>query len=423
MTNSRPLFTVLIPTRNRADVLCWALKTVTQQDFDSLEILVSDNSSESDVRSVVDDSRDPRVRYIRTPSRMGMTEHWNWAIDQVRGEWLTVVGDDDGLTPRALEVLHRILSGDAKLEHLTSARAVYVWPGVLDDGAPLLKVPILRRRVRARDLDRQFRSALRGETTWRELPMIYTGGWVRMDALNRIRDRDGILLRAMCPDIYSGAALSGTLKSAAVVDEVLAITGTSAHSNGLAHLRGDAVGPHSPGYAFSRETSLRVHPTLCATSEQDVPISDYALLLDAWMHAGHLHRAGSIDWKTIVAALLDSALLLSRIEFRNREFARARRIAKANGVEWESILHSAMNRRRNYLLSPQTALRQWTQLAATAEVREPQMDLRNVFVASHAVASVPLNASSFLKRSVRATKFAGSRLVPRLKGLLRGGQE
>lgn len=399
----------------------WALKTVTEQDIDSLEILVSDNCSECDVRSVVNDAKDTRVRYIRTPARMGMTEHWNWAIEQARGEWLTVVGDDDGLTPHALKVLHQVVSGDLDLEHVGSSRAVYVWPGVLDDGAPLLTVPVTSGRVQQLDLAVLSRSALLGRTTWRGLPMIYTGGWVRMEALNRIRDRGGVLLRGMSPDVYSGAALTWTLRRAAVVDEVLAITGTSSHSNGLAQLRGDTAGPQSPGYAFSRETGFRIHPALCATPEEDVPVSDYALFLDAWLHATHLHQVSEIEWKEVVAALIDSAIPISNAVFRDRELARARRLAEKRGVHWESALRDAMSRRRIHCLSPRAAIRQWTSLASLEEIREPERDLRNVLSASQAVANLRHRGPSSFKRASRATRFAASRLIPRLSELLGSG--
>lgn len=42
---SGPRITVVIPTRERADVFASALKTVTIQDYGNLDILVSDNFS------------------------------------------------------------------------------------------------------------------------------------------------------------------------------------------------------------------------------------------------------------------------------------------------------------------------------------------------------------------------------------------
>ncbi len=45
-----PRFTIIIPTRERAATLEHALRTVTDQDFASLEIIVSDNASTDNTR-------------------------------------------------------------------------------------------------------------------------------------------------------------------------------------------------------------------------------------------------------------------------------------------------------------------------------------------------------------------------------------
>ena len=50
---NNPHFTVVIPTRERAEVLQHCLKTVVAQDYDNLEILVSDNFSCDDTEDVV----------------------------------------------------------------------------------------------------------------------------------------------------------------------------------------------------------------------------------------------------------------------------------------------------------------------------------------------------------------------------------
>jgi len=52
MVNSTtaPRFTIIIPTRERAATLEFAMKTVTDQEFPSLEIIVSDNASTDNTR-------------------------------------------------------------------------------------------------------------------------------------------------------------------------------------------------------------------------------------------------------------------------------------------------------------------------------------------------------------------------------------
>ena len=62
--DSNPLFTVIIPTKDRAKYLFHTLRTCTIQDYDNLEIIVSDDGSTDNTREVVEEaaSKDPRVR-------------------------------------------------------------------------------------------------------------------------------------------------------------------------------------------------------------------------------------------------------------------------------------------------------------------------------------------------------------------------
>src|SRR5208337_2329891 len=96
------LLSVIVPTRDRADTLVHCLKTVTAQPNLNLEILVSDNYSGPEVKQVVDQCNDARVRYIRTNTRLGMSEHWEFALNHASGNWVTILGDDDGLLPHAV---------------------------------------------------------------------------------------------------------------------------------------------------------------------------------------------------------------------------------------------------------------------------------------------------------------------------------
>ena len=59
-----PKITVIIPTRERGDVLGSALASVTAQDYANLTILVSNNFSSDHTRAVVEENPDPRIRKI-----------------------------------------------------------------------------------------------------------------------------------------------------------------------------------------------------------------------------------------------------------------------------------------------------------------------------------------------------------------------
>src|SRR5262245_30208092 len=96
---TRPRFSVVIPTRERAGTLRHSLRTCLEQDFDDYEIVVCDNCSSTATRQVVDEADSPRVRYVRADRPLAMSANWELAVAAARGEYVTVLGDDDGLLP------------------------------------------------------------------------------------------------------------------------------------------------------------------------------------------------------------------------------------------------------------------------------------------------------------------------------------
>ena len=90
-------FSVLIPTRNRLEYLKYAVLTVLEQNYSNWEIIISDNCSEEDVEGYVRSLKDPRILYFRTSNSCSVTENWNNAIEKSSGDYIVMLGDDDGL--------------------------------------------------------------------------------------------------------------------------------------------------------------------------------------------------------------------------------------------------------------------------------------------------------------------------------------
>jgi glycosyltransferase involved in cell wall biosynthesis len=98
-----PLFSIVIPTFNRSDLVPYAIGSVLGQTFDDFEIIVSDNSSTDDTAEVVRGFTDPRVRYVRTPKRLVVSESWEFARSSARGTLILLLGDDDALLATTLQ--------------------------------------------------------------------------------------------------------------------------------------------------------------------------------------------------------------------------------------------------------------------------------------------------------------------------------
>src|SRR5262249_50277228 len=82
-------FTVIVPTRERADTLYYCLQTIIRQKYDNLEILVSDNFSHDNTEQVVRNIGDSRIRYVNTGRRLDMSRNFEFALSHVKNGWVT----------------------------------------------------------------------------------------------------------------------------------------------------------------------------------------------------------------------------------------------------------------------------------------------------------------------------------------------
>jgi glycosyltransferase involved in cell wall biosynthesis len=96
------MVSVIIPAYNRASVLPKAIKSVFDQGFDDLEIIVVDDASRDNTQDVIAAMKDPRIVYIRHPRNMGGAAARNTGIHKARGEYIAFLDSDDLWQPGKL---------------------------------------------------------------------------------------------------------------------------------------------------------------------------------------------------------------------------------------------------------------------------------------------------------------------------------
>ncbi len=94
-----PLFSILTPTLNRAELLGEALDSLEAQDFDDLEHLVLDGGSTDGTAAVV--AAHPRS-HLRVQPDGGLYEAINKGLHLARGRYIGLLHSDDRLAPGAL---------------------------------------------------------------------------------------------------------------------------------------------------------------------------------------------------------------------------------------------------------------------------------------------------------------------------------
>jgi glycosyltransferase involved in cell wall biosynthesis len=98
---SSPRLSICIPTFERLGYLQQAVASAQAQTADDVEILIGDDGDSGDLAAWCRAAAvaDARIRYQKTPRRLRLAGNWNFLAGLARGEYLTLMGDDDRLLP------------------------------------------------------------------------------------------------------------------------------------------------------------------------------------------------------------------------------------------------------------------------------------------------------------------------------------
>jgi glycosyltransferase involved in cell wall biosynthesis len=102
-----PTVSVVIPTRDRAEMCRAAVQSAVAQAPAPLEVLVCDNGSTDATAEVIRalERADPRIRYLRVAEpTTGPGAPRNLGLGQARGDWVAFLDDDDLWLPGKLAV-------------------------------------------------------------------------------------------------------------------------------------------------------------------------------------------------------------------------------------------------------------------------------------------------------------------------------
>lgn len=111
---SDPLFSIIVPTRDRPQMLSDAVSSVLRQSIDDIECIVVDDTG----RGQIEIPSDPRIRVVDTDRPGGTAAARNTGLSVARGKYVTFLDDDDLLTPDRLDIA---------LEGLASSKVALCW--------------------------------------------------------------------------------------------------------------------------------------------------------------------------------------------------------------------------------------------------------------------------------------------------------
>lgn len=262
---------VIIPTRNRATTLHWALRTALNQQYPSYTIWVSDNCSTDDTAAIVSAERDPRIKYIRPDAPLSMSSHWEFALDHISEGFVMILGDDDGLYANAVDQVAALLQ-QHKAAAICWGYAPYLWPGI----GNLFYHPV-HGTIGFRDTASVVNEVKNDVGKIRQLPGFYWG-FIDISLYKKIKARDGLFFHSSIPDYYSASVLAGSIDRYLYTEAAFSIGGTSPKSLGVsfvAHEKEKTDGRND----FLTQLDKPVHPKILFGKD------GITALADPYLHA------------------------------------------------------------------------------------------------------------------------------------------
>ena len=126
-------FSVLLPTRNRLDLLGYAIESVLRQDYQNWEIIVSDNFSDEDIKTYIENLSDKRIKYFKTKKFLSVTENWNLALNESTGDYFIMLGDDDSLMQGYFSKMKIYIEKFNNPEMIYTSAYLFAYPKVFKD--------------------------------------------------------------------------------------------------------------------------------------------------------------------------------------------------------------------------------------------------------------------------------------------------
>lgn len=234
-------FTLVIPTCNRPDFLEVPVKIFLESEFTDISLIVCDSSDTPEkvmtvLQPFIGDSRLTYIdnTVIKNGRPISMVENWNFALDHVKSEWVSVIGDDDVLDPSLVGLLRSL---GQKHPNIKSAR----WTSVKGSTMATWNGSEINEPVRLKMGTGQYIADnwthLENILKWNTFPTVpqklaglYHGA-VKLSLLRNLRDQRGAWFKYANLDFEIGWLVSRSTKETFFTERAFSINAASPKSN------------------------------------------------------------------------------------------------------------------------------------------------------------------------------------------------
>ncbi len=279
----RPILSVLIPTRNRAFYLDYAIRSAININHQQVEILISNNKSNDNTTEICRQFDDPRVKLFETNEVIPMHSNYESLLQKATGEWVYVLGDDDALMPHVVDYLCYVNAKYPACEALVTPRAYYFWENARDSSAGVVVNASFQDFEIWVDSKKLMSDLLDAKSIYFYGPQNYSGGFHRHSLIRRVlNSQNGVYYKSVVPDAYS--ALMGCVHTYRFLRTGVPVTwvGTSDSKLSSTQVKSSGKDRDSDFFGLHNEDDLTIHRALGDLRNYTLPLIFYESYLSAF---------------------------------------------------------------------------------------------------------------------------------------------
>lgn len=379
-----PLFTVIIPQKNRAEYLQYTLRTCMIQDYPNLEFIVSDDCSDDNSVEIVQQlmKEDSRIKLIEHKCHVGMRENFEIALNSVRPGYVMALGGDDGLVPGCFWKMYEIIK-ETGTALLTWKMHIYRYP---DNGRTArFLVPKKQfdgyRFIKSTDFLNKISKSFKYLID--ECPMFYVKGVASTDLVYRVKSRtpDGSFYYCPTPDGFSGVVLAGEVETFVYTCEPLSINGSTPKSQGLNYKRTDEQSRRESEQFFNDNVRRVMHRELASQPYSPlVTLMTADYLLTAKDLPGWPGKVGELDFEELIKKTFK---MLERNPFANEVLVRELKILKEIAIQHDCLdLFNSLCKKTKRKLTPHAPFRRFVTTKTMFQFEASELNIHNIYDAS-----------------------------------------
>lgn len=238
------LLSIVIATKNREFYCIETIKSILSFKSDLIQIAISDNSDTNQVQLFVDSINNKNIVYRYSNLGISSIDNFNYAMDLATGEYVILIGDDDSVHSKIIELVQWAKENDIQ-SVCSKDTFTFLWPGAHPDFPNgLLKIPKIKNSYHLVDPKKELIKLLQNGLVnyfFYSVPKSYHG-IIKKSAMDEIKTITGNYYGALSPDIFSVVSLSLILKNHCVLNYPISIAGVCPASTTSAQIVGNHCG-------------------------------------------------------------------------------------------------------------------------------------------------------------------------------------